>query len=202
LELELGEVIARRRAVRAFDPNRPVADEVLDQMLDLARRAPSAGFSQGVDFVVLRAPEGTATFWDVTGGRGWWAGRAPGVLAAPVVVLPLADPRAYLARYAEPDKAGHGLEREAGWPVPYWQIDAAFATMQLQLLATAAGLGTLFFGIFRGESALMDALGVPEGVRPIGAVALGHPAADDAPSGSSRRRARRPLDEVVHRDRW
>jgi hypothetical protein len=43
---------------------------------------------------------------------------------------------------------------------------------------------------------------VPGDRRLIGAVALGHPAADDRPSGSARTRPRRPLDQVVHRGRW
>jgi nitroreductase len=68
-----------------------------------------------------------------------------------------------------------------------------------------AGLGALFFGIFRNETALLAELGVPAGKRPIGAIAIGHPtsAAQTGPKeGSPSRRSRRPLEAVIHRGAW
>lgn len=62
------------------------------------------------------------------------------------------------------------------------------------------GLGALFFGLFEHEAAVRGRFGVPEGLRAVGAVALGHPA-PDRPS-SSLRRQRRPLAEAVHRGAW
>src|SRR5258706_142807 len=88
----------------------------------------------------------------------------------------------------------------ATWPVPYWQIDTAFATMLLLLAAADAGLGALFFGVFRNAERLLDVLGAPAGHELIGAVALGRPLDDE--TGQSADRPRRPLDEVVHRGRW
>lgn len=197
------EVVKHRRMCRSFR-DAPVAPGLLDELLDLARRAPSAGFAQGTDFVVLEGPDQTARYWAATlpvAARASF--RWPGLLRAPVLVLPLADHGAYLARYAEPDKAPAGLGAGAGaWPVPYWDVDCGMATMTLLLAAEAAGLGALFFGIFRGEAHLLRELGVPDGVRPIGTVALGWPAPDDQPTGSPTRRPRRPLDEVVHRGGW
>ena len=51
--MEFSEVVRRRHMVRRYDPERPVPDEVLAAVLENACRAPSAGFSQGWDFVVL-----------------------------------------------------------------------------------------------------------------------------------------------------
>ena len=56
------------------------------QLCDLARRAPSAGFSQGSHLVVLTG-ESLARFWRTTGSGEWFARTQPGVLQAPVVVL-------------------------------------------------------------------------------------------------------------------
>jgi nitroreductase len=70
------------------------------------------------------------------------------------------------------------------------------------LTAVDEDVGAWWFGVFHGAEALLRDLGVPEGRRLVGAVALGHPAADDRPSGSARTRARRPPDQVVHRGRW
>jgi nitroreductase len=197
---DLARVIARRRMTRSF-AERPIDAGLLGSLLDLARRAPSAGFSQGTHFLVL---EGSSLdeFWSLTGARDWWSTRHPGVLRAPVVVVPLADPDAYTQRYGEVDKAGHGLEDPDNWPVPFWLTDTAMATQNLLLLADSHGLGALYFGIFRNADAFLASRGVPVAVRAVGAVALGYRADDDRPTGSSEARERRPAATVIHRHRW
>jgi nitroreductase len=197
--VELREVLARRRMVRRFDP-RPLPAEVLDRILASTTRAPSAGFSQGLDLLVLEGPVAVRGFWRATADPRF---ETPYSTAEPpVIVLVLSDKQAYLDRYGAPDKAGLGMDVEAGWPVPYWDLDAAMAAMLLLLTAVDEGVGAWFFGVFHGAEPLLRDLGVPEGRRLIGAVALGYPAADDRPTGSSLTRRRRPLDQVVHRGRW
>lgn len=199
--MELADAIRRRRMVRSYD-GRPLGPGVLDRMLEVAIRAPSAGFTQGWSFVVLEGPEDTHRFWRHTLPPGEREGFLwPGLLRAPAIVLPMSSRQAYLDRYAEPDKAGTGLHDGAAWPVPYWDVDCAFATMSLLLAAVDEGLGALFFAIFRGEADLLADLGVPATHRPIGAVAVGHAAHDDRPSASLAR-GRRPLGDVVHRGAW
>jgi nitroreductase len=204
--MEFESVVRSRRMIRDFRPD-AVKPELLDELLDLARRVPSAGFSQGIDFIVLEGPEQTARFWDRTlpadrREKFPW----PGLLLAPVVVLPMSDERAYLSRYSEPDKqhAGLGDSRDS-WPVPYWHIDTGMAAMVLLQAAVNAGLGALFFGIFANEAELLCDLGVPTGVRPIGAIALGYPteaALARKSEASAKSRSRRDLTEIVHRNGW
>jgi nitroreductase len=196
----LGSLIRRRRMTRSFT-DRPIDRQLLAGLLDLARRAPSAGYSQGVHLLALTG-QATQVFWDVTGCGAWFEHEHPGLLRAPVVVLPLADAEAYTSRYAEPDKAGAGLADASNWPVPYWLTDTAMATQQLLLLAEEAGLGALFFGIFANEPVVLEQLGVPAGIRAIGAIALGYRDPDDQPSGSPQSRPRRQLASVIHYDRW
>jgi nitroreductase len=189
--------------VRAFCPD-PIDAVAVDRVLAAGQRAPSAGNSQGWAFVVLSGPAETSRYWDVTlpaarrDGFPW-----PGLLAAPVLVLPCALPGTYVARYGEPDKARTGLGATAAdWPVPYWFVDTGMASMAMLLAAVDEGLGACFFGIFEHEPALKAALGIPDDVRPVGTIALGHPdAAADRPSRSAHR-GRRPLDEIVHRGSW
>ena len=187
--------------------NRPVDPRLLDGLVDLATRSPSAGRTQGWHVVVLEGAE-TERFWsytmtpEVREAFAW-----PGLLRAPVLMLPLADPDAYVARYGEPDKAATGLGAGVdAWPTPYWTIDASMAVMTLLLAAEDAGLGALLFGVFRGETELRAALGVPASLQLLGAIALGWPAdpADDvAPrAGLSAGRRRRPPAEVIHRSGW
>jgi nitroreductase len=194
--MEFTEVVRRRRMVRTYSPD-PVAPEVVDRLLEAARRGPSAGFTQGFGFLVLEAEADRDQFWGCVES---WGGE--GVRAAPVVVVPLATRDAYLDRYAEPDK-GWTDRDEARWPVPYWYIDCGMATQNLLLAAVDAGLGALFFGIQRSDwPAFRAAFGIPDSHDPIGAVTIGHPAErDDAPT-SARTRRRRAFDEIVHRGRW
>jgi nitroreductase len=198
--VDLRDAIRARRMVRAF-ARRPVPRATVDDLLDLARRAPSAGNTRPWHFVVLEGDE-TARLWDVTlPPPRREAFRWAGLLDAPVIVVPVVDPGAYTARYAEDDKRATGLgEGPDAWPVPYWWVDGGMAVHGLLLAAVDAGLGALFYGLFGHEAAVLAALGVPAGYRALGAVALGWPAADEP--GRSAGRPRPPLDDVVHRGRW
>ena len=201
--MNFSEVLAARRMTRSFEPL-PLDRALLEELCLLARRAPSAGFAQGAELIILDTPEEVASFWDLTlpGERrstfAW-----PGLLDAPALILPAADSRRYLARYRESDKAatvdGLGESRDA-WPMPYWLIDCAFVVQNLLLAATERGLGALFFGLFSGEAEVRAALQIPEGVDLLGVVALGRPA-PDRPSGSLERGWRDPA-EMLHWGCW
>lgn len=186
--------------VRSFDP-RPVAPDVLDRVLDAARRGPSAGFSQGVDLLVLEGREQTARYWDlaladpaVRAGFRW-----QGLLAAPVLVVMLTAPSAYRTRYGEADKAGAPATGPPGWSVPWWWVDGGMAAMLLLLAAVDEGLGALLFATEQAGPVL-GAFGVPDDRLALATVALGRPAPDEP--GRSSARPRRPFDDVVHRGQW
>lgn len=186
--------------VRAFT-GEAVPASLLAELVDLARRAPSAGNTQARAFLSLTGTA-TARYWDAALPPGRREGFAwPGLVAAPALVVCLVRPETYVDRYGEPDKAATGLGEDAGaWAVPYWWVDAGMAVEHLLLGATAAGLGACFFGLFDHERAVLDALGVPAGWRGVGTVALGTPAPDRP--GRSATRPRSSLDEVWHRQGW
>jgi nitroreductase len=185
---------------RAFRPD-PLPIGLLDDLVDLAARSPSAGKTQGWHLVVLEG-EATARFWDITLPLERRASfRWQQLLDAPVIAVVLADPQAYVDRYAEPDKASTGLGEGVGaWPTPYWTVDAAMATMSLLLAAEDAGIGALFFGVFRGEDELRAALSIPDRLEVIGALAFGFPAVGDDRPGRSADRPRRGAAAIMHRD--
>lgn len=209
-------MVRNRRMTRAFSSD-PVDPAVIDSLVDLASRSPSAGKTQGWHLVVLEGAE-TARYWDFTlpgtgpdekrSGFRWQR-----LLDAPVLMLALADPVAYVDRYAEKDKARTGLGESAdAWPTPYWTIDASMAVMTLLHAAENAELGALFFGVFQREAAVRAELGIPDRMQMIGAIAMGHPAPDTGPdvaeasgpsgTGRSARRSRRRPDEIIHRGGW
>ena len=199
--MEFHEVVRRRRMVRRF-LDRPLPPGALDRVLAAALRGPSAGFAQGTDLLVLEGAA-TARYWEVTLPPGRRAAFPwPGLLVAPALVVAVANPTAYVARYAEPDKVATGLGGGVeAWPVPYWFVDTAMAVMLVLLAAVDEGLGASFFGVFEHEPAVKEAFGVPSDRRLVGTIAIGHPDPADRPSRSASR-PRRSTGDVIHRGRW
>jgi nitroreductase len=198
--MELTDVLRTRRMTRNFS-GRPLGTDIVDQLVGTGLRAPSAGNTQGREFVVLEGASQTSLYWQAATDEGWRSRsrRFEGMSRAPVIVLPFADPEAYSARYREPDKSPRGPDVE--WVVPYWFVDTAFATMAILLAATDRGIGAAFLGNFRGEEALRAVLGVPDRLRLLGAVLLGESSGPDPPSTSADR-PHRTLEDSVHRGGW
>lgn len=195
--MEFSDVVQRRRMVRNFSDG-PIPGDVLDRILRNAQRAPSAGYTQGWDLLVLQGADETRRFWDATFPDNRETFRWQGLFDAPVIIVPLSSMDAYLDRYAEPDKGWSDRDPDR-WPVPYWDIDTGFASLLILLTAVDEGLGALFFGVFQPEG-FRAAFGIPPTHHPVGAIALGYPLPDEA--SPSLRRGRRRLEEVVHRGKW
>lgn len=198
--MEFSEVVRRRKMVRSYTSD-PVDPEVLDRILHNATRAPSAGFSQGWAFLVLDTPEDVRRYWEATADVDNPDAWLTGMMQAPVIVIPCSSKAAYLDRYAEPDK-GWTDRDEAHWPMPFWHMDTAMATMLILQTVVDEGLGALYFGIPpESDAAVRLAFDIPDSFDPIGAVTIGHPASGGA-KGSPTRRQRVPVGDVVHRGRW
>ncbi|WP_107705373.1 nitroreductase family protein [Nocardioides allogilvus] len=204
--MEFQEVVRRRRMVRRY-ADRPVAPESVDRLLANATRGPSAGFTQGWAFLVLDTPADVDLFWTATSPEApptVEEGRSPvskpttwldGMRTAPVVIVPMSDKGAYLDRYAEADK------RTPDWPVPYWHMDVAMASLLILQTAVDEGLGACFFGVPGARiDAFRAAFDVPPNLKPVGAITVGHRADDTGSPGSPARRPRR--SGVVHRGRF
>jgi len=132
--MEFQDVVDRRRMVRNYAET-PVDPAIVERALRNATHAPSAGFSQGWAFLVLDTPEDVGRWWQVTtdpdslaSPDDWLAG----MMRAPVVIVPCSSKAAYLRRYAERDK-GWVDQDEARWPVPFWHMDAAMASLLILL---------------------------------------------------------------------
>ena len=177
----------------------PVERGVVERIVATARRAPSAGFSQGQYFVVV-TDEDTRRAIAALGHEDEYVekGFRPWMSTAPVHVVVGVSEGDYHARYSEPDKLDpDGTETE--WPVPYWWVDAGAALMLTLLAAVDEGLAAGFFGVHR-LSGLKELLAIPDEVEPIGVVTLGF--ADDDPVPWSRARGWKPLEKAVHWERW
>lgn len=195
--MEFSEVVRKRRMVRRYDTDRPVALELIDTALRNAVRAPSAGFSQGWDFLVLMSPEEREAYWAATTDAddepdSW----LEGLQTAQALILCLSDENTYLRRYAEPDKGWTDMD-EARWPVPYWDIDTGMAALMMLLTAVDQGLGGCFFGAPpEMHEDIFHAFGIPHDRNLVGVVSLGYPVPHA--KSPSLRRGRRGPDQVAH----
>lgn len=199
--MEFSEVVRKRRMVRHFT-SEPVEPEAITRILDLARRAPSAGFTQGQSFVVVTRPETRREIARICDEEEYTSsGFAPFISEAPALVVPCVSEAAYHRRYQEADKLDEqGQETE--WPVPYWFMDIGCSVMALLLAVVDEGLAAGFAGAPTTErmGELRRLLGIPDEVTPVGVIPIGHAAPDQR--SSSLKRGRKPIADFAHYERW
>lgn len=152
--MEFAEVVRKRRMVRSFTPE-PIPMETIERIVATAQRAPSAGFSQGVSFVLVTDPTLRRRVANMAGGRVF-------VSAAPVQLVICTSETVYRDRYREPDKRNPYTPEgeDAPWPIPYWHIDAGCAMMLLLLAARDEGLASAFAGLWNLPG-MRSLLGIP-----------------------------------------
>jgi nitroreductase len=196
--MDFEEIVRKRRMVRHFR-DEPIPEAVLLRILDLARHGPSAGYSQGQDFILVKDQEARRAIAQLAGEESYvQSGFHPFISGAPALIVPCTNEAAYHRRYREADK----LMEDGGeieWPVPYWFMDGGCAVMIILLGAVNAGLAAGFAGVWDLE-ALRRLLGIPEEVTPMGVIPLGYPAPDKR--SLSLKRGRRPVENSIHLKRW
>jgi nitroreductase len=196
--MEFTEVVRKRRMVRNFT-REPVEPEVIERILELARHAPSAGFTQGQYYIVVTRPDLKKEIARLCGEEHYVdMGFHPWISEAPVLVVACTSEEAYHRRYQEPDKVREdGTEIE--WPVPYWHFDIGASCMILLLAVVNEGLAAGYAGV-PDLDALRSVLNIPREVTPVGVIPIGH-RAPDVPSPSLKR-GRTPKATYVHREQW
>ena len=162
------ELLKSRRSIRRYRPD-PVPDEMVEQLLEAGRWAPSASNRQPWHFIVIRDAEIRRDVAERAAYHfiGWRH-----VANAPLLIA---------------------LCVEAGNPVyrRFMHQDIGLAGSQIMLQAHALGLGTCWTGGIDPD-ALGDILRVPDAVEVVGLLSVGFPA--EAPDP----RRRKPLAEVAH----
>lgn len=165
-------VLRAVRSVREFRPD-PVPDELLAQILEVARWTGSGMNRQPWTFVVVRDRATLAAIADASPN----AGHVGGAAAAIVIVM-----------------SGEMPELET--------FDEGRAAERILVAATALGLASAIGWILpAGRPAIAGLLGVPEGRRVRTLVALGYPTEAGARRKAAPGTARKPLAEVVRYER-
>jgi nitroreductase len=169
--------------VRSFDAT-PVDPDWLGGICADALRAPTAGNAAGVRMHVVSADR-IAEYFEAATDASWRESsrRFAGLSRAGGAVVVTARVDDYLNRYAEPDKEASGLDERDAWPVPYWYVDAAMATMALLLLLEESGWQAALWGNFRHATRVMNWIGSPD-EELVATVLVGRGDGDDQPSTS------------------
>jgi nitroreductase len=169
--MDVLETIAARYSVRAYR-DEPVAEEMLQKVLEAARLAPTAANRQPFRLLVLHTRGREAEIARIY-QRPWFT-------QAPLV----------LGMVAVPSEAWKRMDGKL-----YDEVDATIAMDHLILAAASLGLGTCWVAAF-DPAAAREVLGLPSDVEPIAFTPLGYPA--DQP----RTKSRRPLTDLVKYERW
>jgi nitroreductase len=198
--MQLREILARRRMHRSFEPD-ALPREQIERIANVIRHAPSGGFSQGASIVVITDERKRREIADAFGDEHYTVAEHNYIADAPVHMVISANEALYHARYNEPDKLAATAGVEVTWPVPYWFVDAGALMMLVLAAAIDEGLASAFVGHPDQKRIFDELLGLPADVVPIGLALIGRPG-PAAPVGSRLRERRRPLDSLVHWERW
>lgn len=171
--MDFQKLLAARRSVRAYRPD-PVPDSLLQQVLEAARLAPSACNRQPFRVLVIHTRGREAELLRIY-PKDWF-------VQAPMVLAVCAVPGEAWVR-----------SRYDGWSAA--ETDATIATDHLLLAAADLGLGTCWIAAF-DPAAAREVLGLPEGIVPVAFTPLGWPADTPGP------KERKPLEDLVHHERW
>jgi len=199
------DVIFSRRDVRRFRQE-PVPDEILYRLLEAAHHAPSVGFMQPWNFILIRAPaikaqikqafeeENARAAQHYTGRRRllYDSLKLEGICEAPVNLCVTCD----RSRFG-PHVLGRNSVADADL------FSTCCAIQNLWLAARAEGIGVGWVSILRMER-LGEILRIPRQIMPVAYLCIGYPVtflskpefeiAGWAP--------RLPLEDLIFLDRW
>jgi nitroreductase len=190
--LTVKEAIEKRRSIRKFKPI-PVPDELLMQVLEAARLAPSGTNRQPWRFQVIKdGPLKKKLIEEATFG-------SEALNTAPVIIVCGSEMLTFVKGHqlAPPGSQYYGAENEDPEELKKFQPDAnmytAIAITHMTLMATALGLGTCWVQRVKfGQMARL--LGWPRHMAVLTTLALGYPDEDPPP------RPRVPIETILIRE--
>ncbi|MEA2020875.1 MAG: nitroreductase family protein [Candidatus Caldatribacteriota bacterium] len=165
------EAIKKRQSVRSYQ-DKEIPEEILQQILEAGRLAPSAKNSQPYKFIIVKDKKLKEKLIPACKNQGF-------VGEASVVIVGCAVSPGY--------KMGNGDYS--------YSVDLAIALDHMGLQAVALGLGTCWIGAFYQDK-VKEVLEVPEDINVVALMPLGHPKELGA------KRGRKPLSEIVCYDKY
>jgi nitroreductase len=203
------KVIQDRRSVREYTAE-AVSPQDLDMILEAARQAPSGENAQPWRFVIVQDPETRKRLGALAGGG---SGRR---FTAEFVTKKMQERFSNLQDEAKRRAAFEKLTsgqvsafladapvsivvcgKKDVWDLPY---DTSAAIENMLLMVTALGLGACWVIApcidIRDEEQIKALLGLPEGIKAVSIISIGHPTRPHRP------RPRLPLKDLVFCETW
>ena len=174
-ELSVWRAIQTKRVVREFSP-RPLDPEHLDRILRAGRRSGSSKNLQRWDFIVCRDREHLGELAAV----GPWAGHLAGATVGIALVTPKSE--------------------GADDPLSV-MFDLGQAAAYMMLTAWELGIGSVPATVYEPDLA-RRLLGYPANHHCEYLLSFGYPADEAVLTAPNRPGRRRPLEEMVHDERW
>jgi len=170
--MNVSNAIRTKRAVRKFTEV-PLPEPVVEAILNAGRRSQSSKNTQPWEFIAIRDKSTLKALSEC----GTWAGHLAGAALGVAILTP--DPREKFQV----------------------MFDAGQAAAYMQLAAWETGVGSCLASIYEPEKA-RQILGFPAEWHLRIALSFGYPADQGKLSDAPRKGGRRPLEEIVHWDRW
>ncbi len=172
--MEFMEAIKGRRSIRKFK-DRAVGKEMIEELLNAAQMAPSAGNLQARDFIIVANKITKQKLTKAALGQSF-------IEQAPVVIVVIAD----IERSSRIYRSRGEL---------YATQDATAGIENILLSAYSMGLGTCWIGAF-DENAVCELLGIPDKTLPVAIIPVGYP--DEQPAMPPRI----AMERLVHWETW
>jgi nitroreductase len=203
------KVIQDRRSIREYSEE-AVSDQDIDLILEAARQAPSGENAQPWRYVVVKDAKTRKRLGALAGGG---SGRR---FTAEFVTNKMQERFASLEDEAKKKAAFEKLTsgqvsafladapvsivvvgKKDVWDLPY---DTSAAIENILLMVTALGLGACWVIApcidVRDEERLKKLLDIPEGIKAVSIISIGHPTRPHRP------RPRLPIHEIVFKEKW
>ena len=203
------KIIQDRRSIRQYTKD-PVSEEHLEMILEAARQAPSGENAQPWRFIIVKDEATRKQLGAIAGGGSGRRFTAEFVTQKMQERFESLEDEAKKKAIFEKLTSGRVSAfladapvsivvcgRKDVWDLPY---DTSAAIENMLLMVTALGLGACWVIApcidIRDEERLKDLLGVPEGIKIVSIIAVGHPTRPHRP------RPRLPMYELVYDERW
>lgn len=170
--MNVSDAIRTKRAVRKFKEE-ALPEDVVRAILNAGRRSQSSKNEQGWQFIAIR----DKSILKALSECGTWAGHLAGAALGVAILTP--EPTAKFQT----------------------MFDAGQAAAFMQLAAWELGVGSVPASIYEADKA-REILGFPPEWHLRIALSFGYPLEEEKLSAPPKKGGRRPLEEVVHWERW
>jgi nitroreductase len=170
--MNVSDAIRTKRAVRQFQ-DKPLPDEAVHAILNAGRRSQSSKNNQPWQFIAIREKD----ILKALSGAGTYAGHLAGAALAVAILVP------------NPDERFQTL------------FDAGQAAAYMQLAAWELGVGSCLASIYEPDTA-RAILGFPTSWQVRICISFGYPLDEAQLTAAPKKGGRKPLDEMVHWEKW